>query len=68
MSLEEMFGQIEGLIKELGDPEIAIEEAFEKYQNGMNLLKGCSDKIDAIEKKVLKITEDGELDEFRSDN
>lgn len=64
ISLEEMFEQIEGIIEELENPEIAIEDAFDKYENGMKLLKGCNDKIDAIEKKVMAITDDGELHEF----
>ena len=30
----------------------------------MEILKYCSDKIDKVEKKVLKIDENGETDEF----
>ena len=68
ISLEEMFEQIESIIEELEDPSIAIEDAFAKYENGMMLLKGCNDKIDMIEKKVLAISDGGELNEFRADS
>lgn len=65
VSLEEMFGQIENIISELENPEIDIEDAFSKYENGMKILKECNSKIDTIEKKVLVISGNGELDEFQ---
>jgi len=68
ISLEEMFGQIETIIEDLEAPSIAIEDAFEKYESGIKLLKSCNDKIDMIEKKVLAISDNGEVDEFRADS
>lgn len=59
-SLEELFEQIEGLVKDLENPDIAIEEAFSKYKQGMDLLKTCNEKIDGIEKQVNEIAESGE--------
>ena len=44
--------------------EIPLEEAFRVYSEGMELLQFCNASIDAVEKKVLKINEDGGLDEF----
>lgn len=64
VSLEEMFEQIKSIIEEISDPDIAIEDAFSKYESGMKLLKGANDKIDTIEKKVLALGENGELNEF----
>lgn len=64
LTVDELFGKIEEIVTELGNPDIAIEDAFGKYETGMKLLKECSDKIDTIEKKVLAIGADGELSEF----
>ncbi len=63
-SLEELFGQIEGIIEKLEDPDVSIEDAFKDYESGMKILKECNDKLDKIEKKVLEIGPDGELNEF----
>lgn len=30
----------------------------------MRLIQSCNDKIDSVEKEVLKLNENGELDEF----
>ena len=44
--------------------EISLEDSFALYQKGMELLKECSKKIDTVEKKMLKMNENGELSEF----
>lgn len=64
LSLEEAFTQIEEVIGRLEAEEITLEESFVQYNRGMALLAHCNETIDRVEKKVLKISEDGGLDEF----
>lgn len=63
-SLEENFEQIEKLLAALEAEDTTLEESFQYYQAGMELLKQCNDTIDAVEKKVLQLNEQGEADEF----
>ena len=51
-------------MEKLESRDISLEESFAMYQKGMDLLKQCSKKIDTVEKKMLKVNEDGELSEF----
>lgn len=62
--LEEAFSQIEEVINALETEEITLEESFNQYNRGMALLAKCNETIDQVEKKVLKVNEDGGLDEF----
>ena len=64
LSLEEAFAQLEEVIGHLETEEITLEESFAEYNRGMALLAKCNETIDEVEKKVLKINEDGGLDEF----
>ena len=64
LSLEEAFVQIEEVIAHLETEEITLEQSFQEYNKGMQLLKHCNATIDQVEKKVLQINEDGGLDEF----
>ncbi|MDY3919635.1 MAG: exodeoxyribonuclease VII small subunit [Candidatus Limivivens sp.] len=64
MSLEEAFQYLEEIIARMESREITLEESFQKYQEGMILLKNCSEKIDRVEKKMLVLNENGEADEF----
>lgn len=63
-SLEENFKQLDGMIEKLEDKEIGLEESFSLYEQGMKLLKQCNDQIDQVEKKVMVMNQNGELDEF----
>lgn len=64
LSLEEAFQEIEEIIGNLEREDITLEDSFQEYHRGMLLVKECSESIDRVEKKVLQINEEGELDEF----
>ena len=63
-NLEEMFKDLEELIGKMENEEITLEQTFDLYNNGMELLKKCNLSIDEVEKKVLVLDENGETDEF----
>ena len=62
--LEEGFRKLEEIIAALEKEDISLEESFQEYQKGMELLKKCNDAIDQVEKKVLVLNGNGEADEF----
>lgn len=64
MTLEDNFLKIEEVIEKLESEDISLEDAFAAYSEGMKLLKDCNCQIDKVEKKVLKLTEDGEMTEL----
>ena len=63
-NLEEMFKDLEELIGKMENEEITLEQTFDLYNNGMELLKKCNLSIYEVEKKVLVLDENGETDEF----
>ena len=63
-TLEEIFGEMEGLLEALESREISLEDSFEKYKEGMALLKAAGEKIDTVEKAMLVLSDQGEADEF----
>jgi len=64
LTLEENFALLEETIECLEDEGISLEDAFAAYSQGMKLLKNCNAQIDRVEKKVLKLAEDGGLEEL----
>lgn len=64
MTLEEAFARLDAVVEALESRDISLEDSFQAYQEGMNLLKLCNDKIDQVEKKILVMNGDGGLDEF----
>ena len=63
-TLEEIFKEMEGLLEALESREISLEDSFEKYKDGMELLKAAGEKIDTVEKAMLVLNDQGEADEF----
>lgn len=64
LTLEQTFEMLEDTIGKLEQEDIPLEESFRLYKEGMRLIQSCNDRIDKVEKEVLKLNEDGELDEF----
>lgn len=64
LSLEELFENLDEVVARLEGEDISLEESFQLYQKGMEMLKECNETIDTVEKKVQMLDEDGEAHEF----
>ena len=63
-SIEEAMEALDQIAKRLESNEITLEESFQIYKEGMELLQYCSRKIDTVDKKMLQMNEDGTVSEF----
>ena len=59
-TLEETLEELENIIEQIGQRDIPLEDSFVLYQQGVEKLKYCNDKIDAVEKKLRMLNEEGE--------
>lgn len=64
LTLDETFERLEAAIGKLEQEDISLEESFRVYKEGMKLIQSCNEKIDKVEKEVLKLNENGKLEEF----
>lgn len=64
LTLDETFERLETVIGKLEQEDISLEESFRVYKEGMKLIRSCNEKIDKVEKEVLKLNGDGTLEEF----
>lgn len=64
LSLEDTLKQIEQIISQMESPEVTLEESFGLYQNGVEKMKACNEMLDEVEKKMLVLNGNGELEEF----
>ena len=63
-TLEELVEGLESVIGTMEQPEVSLEESFQLYHRGMELLKSCNNRLDKIEKKMLVLDDEGEMHEF----
>lgn len=64
MTLEEALNRLEEAVEKLQSEDISLENSFQVYKEGMEYVKLCSQTIDEIEKKVLMLNQEGQLDEL----
>lgn len=55
MSLEECFEGLDDIIVDLQSGELSLEDSFKKYEEGMKLIKKCTETIDKVEKKLIVV-------------
>ena len=63
-TLEQVFQELDEVVKSLEQDTASLEESFQLYHKGMDLLKVCNEKIDTVEKKMMILDENGEQHEF----
>ena len=52
ITIEESFASSDAIIEELQNGDLTLEESFQKYEEGMKLIKNCNTAIDKVEKKL----------------
>lgn len=63
--LEKAFEELDSKVSALENPEISLEDSFKIYEEGMGLLKKCSEAIDDVEQKVMVLEQNGVTHEFQ---
>ena len=60
LTIEQAFKKLDELIENM-ETEIPLEESFNMYKEGIELIRLCNDKLDKVEKKILILEGNGEL-------
>ena len=64
MTLEKAFEELELIIEKMNAKDVSLDDSFALYTEGTKLLKYCNEQLDMVEKKMLVLSEEGELHEF----
>ncbi len=52
--------RLEGIVQELEEGGLDLEQAIERYQEGISLLKGCHETLEGFRQRVEELTKDAE--------
>lgn len=64
LTLEEAFSRMDELLNQMSDKDVSLDDSFAAYAEGVRLLKYCNSRLDRVEKQMMKLNEEGALDEF----
>ncbi len=62
MTLEQMLDSLDKCVNTMESGELTLEESFNAFREGMELVKRCNDSIDRVEKEVVKLMDDGSIE------
>ena len=57
-TFEKALDQLEQIVAELESEDLPLEKALKKFEEGIQLSKFCSAKLDETEKKITRLLED----------
>ena len=60
VKIEEKFEEIDRIIASLEANEITLDESFELYKKGIDIIKDCNKEIEKVEKQIVILQEDNE--------
>lgn len=58
-TLEQSFEKLEEILERLGQSDISLDESLKVYNEGIKLVRNCSQQLDKVEKQII-ILNDGE--------
>lgn len=64
LTLEESFEKLDGLVNQLENGDLTLEESFSLYKDGIKLVENCNGILDKVEKKLVILNGEGENDEL----
>ena len=64
LTLEERFAHLEQIVARMEDADVSLDEAFELYKKGLDEVKSANDMVQGMEKDMLVLNSDGQLEEF----
>lgn len=64
ITLEERFSNIESILEQMEKGDISLDQSFELYKKGLGEIKAANELLDTVEKEMLVLTANGDLEEF----
>lgn len=64
LTLEERFAHLEQIVARMEDADVSLDEAFELYKKGLDEVKSANAMVQGMEKAMLVLNSDGQLEEF----
>lgn len=65
LSFEESLEKLEEIVEKLENGDVPLDDAIDEFNNAMQLVKVCDEKLSKAEESIAKIVEEnGELMDF----
>ncbi len=59
-NIEENFKELDEILEKMQDEDVSLDESFEMYKKGIEIVKDSNEQIEKIEKQIEVLEEDTE--------
>jgi len=59
-NIEENFKELDEILEKMQDEEVSLDESFEMYKKGIEIVKNSNEQIEKIEKQIEVLEENTE--------
>ncbi|MBP5773629.1 MAG: exodeoxyribonuclease VII small subunit [Eubacterium sp.] len=59
-NIEDNFKELDEILEKMQDEEVSLDESFEMYKKGIEIVKDSNEQIEKIEKQIEVLEEDTE--------
>lgn len=59
-NIEENFKELDELLEKMQDEDVSLDESFEMYKKGIEIVKDSNEQIDKIEKQIEVLEEESD--------
>ena len=59
-NIEENFKELDELLEKMQDEDVSLDESFEMYKKGVEIVKDSNEQIDKIEKQIEVLEEESD--------
>ena len=59
-NIEENFKELDELLEKMQDEEVSLDESFDMYKKGIEIVKDSNEQIDKIEKQIEVLEEESD--------
>lgn len=56
-TIEEQFGELEDILREMDSQDVGLMESFELYNKGLKMVQELNEQLDEIEQKIEIVNE-----------
>ncbi|MCP4197722.1 MAG: exodeoxyribonuclease VII small subunit [Proteobacteria bacterium] len=67
-SFEDVLENLEKIVHSLENGDLPLEEALEHFEKGVRLSRECATRLDAVQRRIEEILEDGSTKPLHPDN
>lgn len=67
VNFEDALAELEGLVTQMESGDLSLDESLKAFERGVALTRHCTSALREAELKVQTLTDDGQLEDYDSD-